>query len=149
MPQGFVGKGFGKGKAKKPLSKYQEKLKKVPGDRLVWVSGLSPKTKWKALEKHFAEVVKPTVSDIKERKNKEGKITATVAFKTPEDVETVVSALNGSELDGNVLEVDKWEKPERPDKGERPKRGRRTRNKSKLGIVGNLKFAKGSKVQGK
>merc|ERR1712187_661136 len=108
-------------------------------------------TTWKALDKFFAEIVKPTVSDIKERKNKEGKITATVAFKTPEDVETVVSALNGSELDGNVLEVDKWEKPERPDKGEKPKRQRGGRKlKSKLGKTGVLsKFAKGAKAQGK
>merc|ERR1712151_1229056 len=113
---------MGKGFVEKPLSKHQEKLRKVDASRLVWVGGLSPKTKWKALEKHFAEVAKPTVSDIKERKNKEGKITAMVAFKTPEDVEAVVAALNGSELDGEVLEVDKWEKDSRKDKEDRPKR---------------------------
>merc|ERR1712048_100954 len=109
--RGSVGrKGGGKGKGKKPLDKFEEKLKKVDASRLVWVCGLSSKTKWKALEKHFADVAKPTVSDIKERKNKEGKITAMVAFKTPEDVSAVVEALNGSELDGEVIEVDKWEK---------------------------------------
>merc|ERR1719356_1135571 len=145
MPQGFVGKGFGKGKLKKPLAKYQKKIRKVDASKLVWVGGLSPKTTWKALEKHFAEVVKPTVSDIKEKKNKEGKITARVAFKTPEDVETVVAALNGSELDGEVLEVDKWEKGTFPDGEERPKRSGKKR--SKLGKVMNLKFAKGSKAK--
>merc|ERR1712187_954632 len=93
---------------KKPLSKWEEKLKKVDASKLVWVGGLSAKTTWKSLEKHFAEVVKPSLSDIK--KGKDGTITARVAFKTPEDVETVVSALNGSSLDGETLEVDKWEK---------------------------------------
>merc|ERR1712187_772664 len=158
MPKmkGSVGKGSkgGKGIVKKPLTKIQEKLKKIEASKLVWVGGLSPKTTWKELKEHFADIVKPTVADIKERKNKEGKITATLAFKEPEDVETVVSALNGSELDGNVLEVDKWEKPERPDKGEKPKRQRGgKKHNSKLGkagvLNGKLKFAKGAKAQGK
>merc|ERR1711879_1118873 len=117
--------------------------------RLVWVCGLSPKTTWKTLEKHLAEVVKPTVSNIKERKNKEGKLTAMVAFKTPEDVAAVVEALNGSELDGEVIEVDKWEKKDREDNGDKPKRnkrgGARKTPSKQLGKVVNLKFAKGAK----
>merc|ERR1712048_147944 len=140
---------MGRGVVKKPLNKFQEKLRKVDASRLVWVSGLSSKTTWKTLEKHLAEVVKPTVSNIKERKNKEGKITAMVAFKTPEDVEAVVGALNGSELDGEVIEVDKWEKKDKEDQGDKPKRNRRggagkTPSKQ-LGKVVNPKFAKGAK----
>merc|ERR1712048_274685 len=135
---------MGRGVVKKPLNKFQEKLRKVDASRLVWVSGLSSKTTWKTLEKHLAEVVKPTVSN-----NKEGKITAMVAFKTPEDVAAVVEALNGSELDGEVIEVDKWEKKDKEDQGDKPKRnrrggGRKTPSKQ-LGKVVNLKFAKGAK----
>merc|ERR1712087_1056001 len=89
---GKGGKMFGKASMKKPLSKWEEKMKKVDASKLVWVGGLSPKTTWKSLEKHFAEVIKPSLSDIK--KSKDGKITAKVAFKPPEDVESVVSALN-------------------------------------------------------
>merc|ERR1711920_882360 len=142
---GGYGKG-GKGKMKKPLTKYQEKLRKVDASKLVWVGGLSPKTTWKVLEKHFAEVVKPTVSDIKEKKNKEGKITAMVAFKTPEDVETIVAALNGSELDGSVLEIDKWEKGTYAEEGRTKERGAR-KMRSKLGKVKHFKFAKGGKTK--
>merc|ERR1719221_2131925 len=94
---------------RKPMSKYQEKLKKVDSKKLVWVGSLSKKTTWKALEKHFAEVKKPTVSDIVKKGDK---ITAIVAYKSEEDVAEVCDALNGSELDGNTLEVDKWVKDE-------------------------------------
>merc|ERR1719379_2594662 len=121
------GKGF-KGKAAKPVNKYQEKLKKIDNSKLVWVGNLSKKTTWKALEKHFATVLKPTVSDIK---TKGGKITAIVAFKSEEDVATVCDALNGSELDGNVLEVDKWVKDESIVREKKPKKK-----------VLNTKFAK-------
>merc|ERR1712187_349737 len=108
-------------------------------------------TKWTALQKLFAGVAKPTVTEVKERKNKEGKITAKVAMKTPEDVAAVVEAFNGSELDGEVIEVDKWEKGtfDKEDKGDRPRKNRRggarkTASKQ-LGKVVNLKFAKGAK----
>lgn len=157
-----VVKGQGKGKVQKPLTKYQEKLKKIEKSRLVWIGGLSPKTGWKKLEKHLAEVVKPVVADIYEKKTKDGKVQAKVAFKTEEDVETVVAALNGSELDGEVIEVDKWEKGtfEKKDRGgdgeKKPRRrgGKRQAEKnaektSKLGKVVNLKFAKGLKNQGR
>merc|ERR1719277_2547813 len=83
MPKGLA-KGFGKGGMRKPLSKYQEKLKKIEPKKLIWVGNLSKKTTWKALEKHFAEVKKPTVSDIKKKGDK---ITAIVAYKSEGDGE--------------------------------------------------------------
>merc|ERR1719436_539960 len=121
---------------RKPLNKFQEKLKKVDSKNLVWVGNLSKKTTWKALEKHFAEVKKPTVSDIVKRGDK---ITAIVAYKSEEDVAEVCAALNGSELDGSTLEVDKWEKDESL-KEKREKRPRKVGSKKVL----NTKFAKKS-----
>merc|ERR1712187_875022 len=131
-------KGFGKGGKgmRKPVNKYQEKLKKVDSKNLVWVGNLSKKTTWKALEKHFAEVKKPTVSDIVKKGDK---VTAIVAYKSEEDVAEVCAALNGSELDGSVLEVDKWEK----DESLKEKREKRPRKKG-LKKVMNTKFAKAS-----
>merc|ERR1711879_418565 len=128
------GKGFGKA-AKKPVNKYQEKLKKIDSKNLVWVGNLAKKTTWKALEKHFATVKKPTVSDIVKKGEK---ITAIVAYKSEEDVAEVCAALNGSELDGSVLELDKWVK----DESLKEKKGQRRKPKFKK--VLNTKFAKKS-----
>jgi len=139
-------KGFGKGRvgkpAPKPVSKWQEKLKKIDASKLVWVGGLSPKTTWKTLEKHFSEILKPTVSDIV--KKPKG-ITAMLAYKSEEDVATVVAALNGSELDGQVLEVDVWQKSEKPEKEK--KQEKRQKGKAKVSKVINTKFAKSVKPQ--
>lgn len=143
--KGSKGKGGGKGGkgVKKPLNKFQEKLKKIDSKNLVWVGGLSKKTTWKALEKHFAEIKKPTVSDIMKKGDK---ITAIVAYKSEEDVSEIVGALNGSELDGAVLEVDKWEKSEKPE-GEQKKSKKKKKGgkeaKTKKTKVG--KFAKAAK----
>jgi len=128
------GKSFGKGGKGKPLNKYQEKLKKTDSSKLVWVGGLSSKTTWKSLESHFATVLKPSVSDIVAKKDK---ITAILAYKSAEDVATVVAALNGTELDGSVLEVDAWQKAEKPEGEEKKKH----KKKSKV----NTKFAKAPK----
>merc|ERR1719436_1322606 len=119
---------------RKPLNKFQEKLKKVDSKNLVWVGNLSKKTTWKALEKHFAEVKKPAISDIVKKGDK---ITAIVAYKSEEDVAEVCTALNGSELDGSVLEVDKWVK----DESLKEKKGERRKPKKKFL---NTKFAKSS-----
>merc|ERR1712048_1318592 len=90
---------------------------------------------WKALEKHFAAVKKPTVSDIMKKGEK---VTAIVAYKSEEDVAEVCAALNGSELDGSVLELDKWVK----DESLKEKKGQRRKPKFKK--VLNTKFAKKS-----
>merc|ERR1712211_214120 len=73
-------------------------------------------------------------------KSKGVQITAIVAYKSEEDVATVVAALNGSELDGNVLEVDKWEKDETLKDKPKKERQKKTFQKKVL----NTKFAKKS-----
>jgi len=88
--------------AKKPVSKYEEKLRTIDPTLKVWIGGLTADTTWKDLEKHFATVVKPSITEI--RKNG----TAVAAYKSVADVETVVAGLNGSELKGNSIEVDVW-----------------------------------------
>ncbi|CAE8594123.1 unnamed protein product, partial [Polarella glacialis] len=76
----------------------------------VWVGGLAEGTNWKALEKHFAAVKKPVVTEIMK------KGTAVLAYDTVEDVELAIASFNGSDLDGQALEVDVWiQKPKRED----------------------------------
>jgi len=42
--------------------------------------------------------------------------TACVSFKTEDEVAAAVGSLNGSELDGETIEVDVWTRPERKEK---------------------------------
>merc|ERR1712048_1132665 len=91
-------------------TKIAKKLKETDPTCKVWVGGLSPKTTWKALEKHFTDVKKPKVTEIM-RKGK-----ACVAYETEEDVAAAIAALNGTELDGKTLELDTWSKPEKKEK---------------------------------
>merc|ERR1711972_1045038 len=71
------------------------------------VGGMSEKTTKQALSKHFADVAKPKLVDMM----KKGK--AVLAYEKEEDVAAAVAAMNGTELDGNTLEVDVWAKPEK------------------------------------
>eukprot|EP00747_Dinoflagellata_sp_TGD_P163087 gnl/TRDRNA2_/TRDRNA2_181407_c0_seq1.p1 gnl/TRDRNA2_/TRDRNA2_181407_c0~~gnl/TRDRNA2_/TRDRNA2_181407_c0_seq1.p1 ORF type:complete len:300 (+),score=89.15 gnl/TRDRNA2_/TRDRNA2_181407_c0_seq1:66-965(+) len=104
---------FAKAQAPKATTKYEEKLKKMDPSLKVWIGGLSEKTTWKTLEKHFSGVAKPAVTDI----IKKGKrVVGVVAYKTEEEVSAAIAELNASELDGNTLEVDVWAKPERKKK---------------------------------
>eukprot|EP00442_Polarella_glacialis_P054407 CAMPEP_0115085698 /NCGR_PEP_ID=MMETSP0227-20121206/22101_1 /TAXON_ID=89957 /ORGANISM="Polarella glacialis, Strain CCMP 1383" /LENGTH=334 /DNA_ID=CAMNT_0002474927 /DNA_START=78 /DNA_END=1082 /DNA_ORIENTATION=- len=103
------GKGGVKG-GKAPISKYEEKLRTTDASLKVWVGGLAEGTNWKALEKHFAAVKKPVVTEIMK------KGTAVLAYDTVEDVELAIASFNGSDLDGQALEVDVWiQKPKRED----------------------------------
>jgi RNA recognition motif-containing protein len=100
-----VKKGALKQPNKEVQDKMKEKLAAFSAAQKVWVGGLSEKTTWKGLEKHLAEVAKPKVTNIWKGKG-------CVAYESEDDVATVIAALNGSELDGSVLEVDTWTKPE-------------------------------------
>merc|ERR1712014_408697 len=73
-------------------SKVAELMKATEPSCKVWVGGLSDKTTWKELEKHFAEVAKPKATEIM-RKGK-----AVLAYEKEEDVSIVIGALNGSML---------------------------------------------------
>lgn len=110
--------------AKKPLSKYEEKLRTIDPSLKVWIGGLTPDTTWRDVEKHFATVVKPSITEI--RKNG----TAVAAYKTAEEVETVVTELNGSELKGSYIEVDVWVQKPKTEKVKVDKDGKTAPKKS-------------------
>lgn len=105
-----ISAGLPRTQAKPKASKYEEKLKKIDASLKVWVGGLAAGTTWKQIEKHFAEVAKPAVTDVIGKKN------AVVAYKTAEEVETAIATLNGSELNGSTIEVDVWVQKEKTDK---------------------------------
>eukprot|EP00931_Biecheleriopsis_adriatica_P063017 TRINITY_DN380_c0_g1_i5.p1 TRINITY_DN380_c0_g1~~TRINITY_DN380_c0_g1_i5.p1 ORF type:complete len:316 (+),score=105.06 TRINITY_DN380_c0_g1_i5:80-1027(+) len=89
--------------------KMREKLAAFPPEKKVWVGGLTESTTWKALEKHLATVAKPKLTHIHKKKG-------CVVYESEDDVATVIAALNGSELDGKMIEVDVWTKAEKPEK---------------------------------
>merc|ERR1719183_1272144 len=60
--------------------------------------------------------------------------TACLSFKTPEDAETVIAAMNNSELNGKEIQVDVWTKKE---KKERPE-GEQRKKTNKLGVKTSL-----------
>jgi len=128
---------------KEPLKKHQLQLKKFDASQMVWVGGLSKTTARKTLEKHFAGVVKPKVVEVLNR-NLKKPVTAKVAFGSAEDAATAVDALNGSELDGSILEMNIWKKSDKPERPER-KKGKKDDAKSKLSKVLNTKFAKATR----
>mmetsp|Transcript_51936 Transcript_51936/g.145043 ORF Transcript_51936/g.145043 Transcript_51936/m.145043 type:complete len:261 (+) Transcript_51936:67-849(+) len=99
--------------AKKPAvtvdTKTLEKLSKIDHSLKVYIGGLAETVTWKQLEKHAAELAKkPAVTFVRPHKG-----TACLAFKEEEDVGNAIAALNGSELQGRVLEADVWTKPEK------------------------------------
>merc|ERR1712107_270176 len=86
--------------------KTKEKLKGIDTSLKVWVGGLKPETSWKAVEKHFATAAKPKATHVM------NKGTACLAYETTTEVAEAIATFNGSELNGQVLEVDAWERPE-------------------------------------
>jgi len=134
MPS-FGGKGVGfpmaKGKGKGTVDKTKEKLRTFQASQKLWVGGMSKTTTWKKLEKHVKEVaeLKAAVVDVNEKKG-----TGVVCFKNEDDVSTAVALLNGSELDGETIEVDVWTKTEKPPKedgedGDEKKQKKKKKNK--------------------
>jgi len=115
--KGVGGKGVGGKGVGKTISKYAEKLKATDASLKVWIGGLSEKTTWKALEKHFeAAVEKPAITEIM------GKGSAVLAYKTVDQVSEAVASLDGSELDGNSIQVDVWVEKPKTERQERPPR---------------------------
>jgi RNA recognition motif-containing protein len=102
---------------KKPVSKVAEKLKKIDPSLKVWVGGLGEKTTFKELSKHFEEqFAKPHLVDILAKGGR-----AVVTYENVDDVASAVAIVNGSELNGNILEVDVWTKPEKKEKVKKEK----------------------------
>jgi RNA recognition motif-containing protein len=86
--------------------KMKEKLSKVDHELKVWVGGMKPETSHGLLRKTFAEAGhKPQLVNLS------GKTNACVSFKTEEEAQAAIAEMNGTDLDGNTLEVDVWTKP--------------------------------------
>jgi len=134
-------KGKGKGTGAVKSDKHKEKLRSFDVSKKAWVGGLSKNTTWKKLEKHFKDAdLTPALVDVNERKG-----TAVVCFEDADDVNNAVASLNGSELDGQNLEVDVWEKLEKKpqeDGEEKPKRERRPKQKKQKIPIKNMLKAK-------
>jgi RNA recognition motif-containing protein len=133
----FHGKAAGKGQFQGKVDKTKEKLRKFEPSQKAWVGGLSKTTTWKKLEKHVKEAgdLKPALVDVNEKKG-----TGVVCFQSGDDVATAVAVLNGSELDGKSIEVDVWEKVERPPKAEGEEKPKK-KNKKKTKTLGLSKMA--------
>jgi len=109
-PQKKFGATFGKfgGKTKfgkdEEWNKSMDKLNKVESEKKVWIGGLSKSTTWKKLEKHFEETCgsKPQISEILPK----GK--GCCAFGSADEASAAIAAVNGTDLDGNAIEVDVW-----------------------------------------
>jgi RNA recognition motif-containing protein len=159
LPRGFPpvkaqGKGKNSGKSSGKGSgpaKSNEVLKKLRGwdtAKKAWVGGLAKKTTWKLLKKHFEDAdLKPELVDVNEKKG-----TAVVCFNDEDDVQTAVTALNGSELDGKTIEVDVWEKlpkEETPEGEEKPKRKREKKVKKPKFNIKNMIQGKNGKPKSK
>jgi len=142
-------KGAGKGKNvvtggnanAPPEDKLKEKLAGIDASLKVWVGGLGDGEDWKSLQTHFANVAKPWIANIMHKGQ------ACLAYKTAEQVANVINGMNGSELNGQTLEVDVWTEKASTGKGQKKGKG----GKNGKGVQkGKGKGVKGAKpAQGK
>eukprot|EP00931_Biecheleriopsis_adriatica_P030769 TRINITY_DN180_c0_g1_i2.p1 TRINITY_DN180_c0_g1~~TRINITY_DN180_c0_g1_i2.p1 ORF type:complete len:222 (+),score=62.12 TRINITY_DN180_c0_g1_i2:83-748(+) len=82
-----------------------EKLRAIDASQKVWVGGLA-NVDWKQLQEHFNQVGKTIYAAVFEKSS-----TGCVAYKTAGEVATAVSALNGSLLAGQAIQVDYFTPP--------------------------------------
>merc|ERR1712032_1789314 len=87
------------------------KHKDVDASLKVWIGGLSPKTTVAKLKQHFVD--NGCAADGADLMRKG---TGVVTFKTEAEVNTAILGLNGTDLDGNTIEVDVWTKTEKKEK---------------------------------
>jgi len=91
--------------------KMKEKLKACDPSLKVWVGGLAADVDWKKLKDHFTTAyAKPDLVEIMRKGS------AVVTYATAEEVASAVSSVNGTEIEGQTVEVDLWVKPEREKK---------------------------------
>eukprot|EP00434_Breviolum_minutum_P014631 symbB.v1.2.012899.t1/scaffold900.1/size153842/1 len=102
-------KAKAKAKAKAQNDKMKEKLAAVPASLKVWIGGLTEETTWKQLDTHMATVTKPKLSHVY-------KSTGVCVFESEDDVANAIAMLDGTELNGNTLQVDVWTLPEKKEK---------------------------------
>jgi RNA recognition motif-containing protein len=96
------------GKVMRGDPKLTEKLKTVDNELKVWVGGLAPEISAGYLRKHFKNG-----GCTPQHTNLTGKDRACLAFKTVDEAQAAISALNGTTLESSTLEVDAWVKEER------------------------------------
>jgi len=94
--KGF-GKGRGKGKGKNPL-------KSIDAECKVWVGDIPATVTWKELEAHFNQAGKTRWVEVMP------KGTGCIAYHSPEDAQNALSMLTGSDLGGQIITVDTWQK---------------------------------------
>jgi len=119
-PKGF-GKGGKGGKALSPQDQRHrdnmDKLSKIEADRKVWVGGLKELKDKGKLVKHFKDLdCNPSIVELMSKGKQ-----AVISFKTADDASTAISIVNGSDLDGQTIEVDVWTKKEKKE-GEEPRK---------------------------
>merc|ERR550537_708366 len=96
------GKGKGKGK---------QGLNKAKPDRKVWVGNLPESVGWKELQEHFNQAGK--TKWVEAFKRGAGKGTGGVAYGSADEAQKAISMLNGSVLNGQMIQVDVWTKKEK------------------------------------
>jgi len=129
---GKGGKGKVMDKAALQRNALMDKLGKVDADHKVWVGGLGEDVKRGALLEHFK-----TVGKVKEFVIlKKG--AACVAFTTADDASSAIASLNGSDLNGNAIEVDVWTQKEKKERPEQEKKAKKTKTviKNQIGKNG-------------
>merc|ERR1719443_1386938 len=97
------GKGKGKGKGKSLKSFYPEKK--------VWIGNLPEGITYKELHEHMKASGAKWVEVMKGA----GKGTGGAGFATAEEATAAISALNGSVLNGSMIQVDVWTKKRSPE----------------------------------
>merc|ERR550514_1794438 len=102
MMKMMVGKGGGKGKDRMSLSNFHS-------DKKVWIGNLPDGITSKELHEHF----KAAGAKWSETFRGNGKGTGGAAFKTSEEAQSAISSLNGSVLNGSMIQVDVWTKKEK------------------------------------
>merc|ERR1719162_2302345 len=102
MMQMMMGKGKGKGKGKMTLSNFHS-------DKKVWVGNLPESITSRELHEHFKDCGAKWTETFKGN----GKGTGGAAFKTSEEAQTAISSLNGSVLNGAMIQVDVWTRKEK------------------------------------
>jgi len=99
---------------KEAFKRSLDNLRKVDVEKRVWIGGLSDKVTWKSLEKHMQEITgnKPKISLVMKKGS------GSCAFADAAAAQAAIAAANGSELDGQAIEVDVWTKTEKKAKVE-------------------------------
>merc|ERR1711971_1431446 len=96
----WIGKGKGKGKG----------LRSFKPDCRVWIGNLADGVTWKDLQEHMNQSGKTKWCEVFE---KHGAGTGAVAYASADEAANAINTLHGSELGGQTIECDAWEKKEK------------------------------------